>query len=92
MATTLANKGMKVAFADPMFKKASTLLETQTLLRQCDNSLFVATDVTHSESITDCLDEIEQSFKSPPSLVVHCAGITASQSVLTLYFVSTDVD
>ena len=81
VATTLANRGMKVAFADPMFNKTSTLLETQTLLRHCANSLFVSMDVTHSESITDCLDKIEQSFKSPPSLVVHCAGITACQSV-----------
>ena len=79
-----------MAFADPLFNKASTIQETQALLRHCENSLFVAMDVTHSESIVDGLDKIEQTFKSPPSLVVHCAGITACQSVFTICILSCD--
>lgn len=75
----LANRGMKVAFADMLFEKFGLMAETASLLRESHDVLFQPVDVTDSESVIALLDRTERHFGEPPSLVVHCAGITASQ-------------
>lgn len=80
-AVMLANRGMKVAFADMLFEKFGLMAETASLLRESHDVLFQPVDVTDSESVIALLDRTERHFGEPPSLVVHCAGITASQPV-----------
>ena len=80
-AVMLANRGMKVAFADMLFEKFGLMAETASLLRESHDVFFQPVDVTDSESVSALLDRTERHFGEPPSLVVHCAGITASQPV-----------
>lgn len=84
-AVMLANRGMKVVFADPVFSKPSVVQETQSLLRHRENGLFVSMDITQSESILSCLDQIDRTYSAAPSLVVHCAGVTTSHPVRSLF-------
>ena len=52
------------------------------LLRDPKNSLFQPINTIESDSVNKVLDATEERFGGPPSLVVHCAGVTASHSVL----------
>lgn len=81
-AVMLVNRGMKVVLADTVFEKYSTVREMIPLLRDPKNSLFQPINTIESDSVNKVLDATEERFGGPPSLVVHCAGVTASHSVL----------
>ena len=80
-AVLLANRGMKVVLADTVFVKYSRVREMIPLMRDPKNSLFQPINIIESDSINRVLDATEERFGGPPSLVVHCAGVTASHSV-----------
>lgn len=80
-AVMLANRGMRVVLADTVFEKYSSVREMIPLIRNPQNCLFEPINIIDSDSVDMVLDKTEERFGSPPSLVVHCAGITASHSV-----------
>ena len=77
----LANRGTKVVLADTVFEKYSSVREMIPLMREPKNTLFQPINIIESESVNKVLDAAEERFGGPPTLVVHCAGVTASHSV-----------
>lgn len=79
----LAREGASIIAADC---STTTLPETINNLNKTSNQLHTSVElnVGSSESVKSALKKIVDTYKSPPSCIINCAGITRDNFLLKL--------
>ncbi|CAL1533041.1 unnamed protein product [Lymnaea stagnalis] len=81
VCTILAREGAKVAVVDI---KKSSAQETVLSLSQSSQHESFETNVSSSSEVTKLLQQVEEKFKTAPSIAIHAAGITKDNFLLKL--------
>lgn len=76
----MAKEGATIIAAD---RKVETAKETIASLSP-NNHLSLALDVGNNKSINKAAQTILEQYKTPPSVIVNCAGITRDNFLLKL--------
>ena len=77
----LVNRGLCVTFADLSFHERFYPYDILSLVKNSENVLFAGINVSEPDSVDAAFQKTCDHFGAAPSLVVHCAGITASRAV-----------
>ena len=80
-AVMLVNRGLRVMFADLTFHERFYPYDILSLVKNSENVLFAGINVSEPDSVDAAFQKTCDHFGAAPSLVVHCAGITASRAV-----------